>query len=192
MTRRVISACILSTVGASLGLGPPPGAVPRDAAPTQEAASGPDRFAPLDWLIGEWRGFGLFADDTTYIHKRFAYEVAGRFLVERTLDIFPPERPTTDFELHQDLTVYYRVGEAFRAKGFFVEGFVWNSDVEVRNGGETLVVRTSEVEAAPPGTRARVTLRRTDEDRLEATFEIAWPDAEFETFERLTMRRVSQ
>ena len=60
-----------------------------DEAPVDEDWSGARfaaRFVPLDWLIGEWQGFGQFAERTGYSHKRYEYEVAGTYLVERTLD----------------------------------------------------------------------------------------------------------
>ena len=168
---------------------------PDQEAPTEEetaSATGSDRFAGLDWLVGEWQGYGLFADDTTFIHKRYSYEVGGRFLVERTLDMFPPARPSTEFEVHQDMTVFYRTEEGYRAKGFFVEGFVWNSEVEIRNEGGVIFVSTTAVENGPPGTRARYTVERTGQDAFEATFEIAWPDQDFDVFEQIHMRRASK
>lgn len=119
---------------------------------------GSERFRPLHWLIGEWQGYGIFSNDTTYIHKRFSYEVGGMFLVERTMDVFPPAEPTTEFQIHQDMSIYYRDGDSYAVKGFFVESFVWSSAVTV--SGDTVVVETRRIENAPSGMRGRVTLVR--------------------------------
>lgn len=154
---------------------------------SQEPAAPEERFAPLAWLEGEWQGYGLFPDDTSYIRKEFRYALRGRFLVERTIDLFPPPEPRTDYEIHQDEIYYYSSGEGFAAKGFFVEGFVWNARVEA--GGDTVRVVTTDVEGGPPGFAARVTLVRRGPDRYEGTFELREPGGEFRTVERLFMRR---
>lgn len=156
----------------------------------QPEPTGVQRFPELAWLVGEWQGYGQFADRVTYIHKSFSYEVAGRYLVERTRDIFPPEKPTTDFELHQDFTTFYRMDAGgYRAKGFFVEGYVWSSTVTAT--GDRVVVETDSVENAPAGMRARITYVRDGPDGFRGTFEMAMPGADYKAFETLVMRRVS-
>jgi len=161
---------------------------PSLAAQEPTTPRGADRFAPLDWLIGEWRGYGMFASDTTLVHKRYAYDTAGMFLVERTLDAFPPSEPTTDYQLHQDFAVYYRVADGFAAEAFFVEGFVWHSAVRPTEDG--FVVETEAVDNVPPGMRGRVTVRREGEHRFRSTFELAGPGEEFRVIERSVMERI--
>jgi hypothetical protein len=39
-----------------------------DDAPAWEGKRAAERFAPLDWLVGEWQGYGKFPNRTTYIH----------------------------------------------------------------------------------------------------------------------------
>jgi len=151
---------------------------------------GAARFGPLAWLVGEWQGYGIFPDDTTYIHKRFDYETAGVHLVERTIDIFPPEDLGTDYQLHQDFAVYYRDGSDYHVKSFFVEGFVWSSTVRVSSNGDTLLVATDQIENAPPTFRARITFIREGEDGFRGVFELAPDGQTFEVFERQVMRRI--
>ena len=155
------------------------------------APTGAARFPELAWLAGEWQGYGRFDTRVTYIHKSFAYDVAGRYLIERTRDMFPPEKPTTEFELHQDFTTYYRTDTGgCRAKGFFVEGYVWNSTVTAT--GDRIVVETDTVENAPAGMRARITYVKDGPDGLTGTFEIAMPGQDFKMFEALVMRRIAR
>lgn len=89
---------------------------------------------------------------TAYIRKQYAYEIAGMYFVERTVDMFPPPEPSVAFEMHQDLTVFYRDDRSgdLKAKGFFVEGFVTSSTLDVQAGGERIVI-----------TRAGLRVRRT-------------------------------
>ena len=163
-----------------------------DAQLNWSALKGADRFEELDWLIGEWQGYGRFTDRTTYIHKEYYYDLTGVFIVERTLDVFPPPELSTDFEIHQDFTVFYRdTGTGgIKAKGFFVEGFVWSSDVVVSDDGDTVVIQAKEIDCAPEGTRSRITILRESDDKYVAIFELAMPGSDYEELEELTMVRV--
>lgn len=154
--------------------------------------SGSERFAPLHWLVGEWRGYGEFAKDTGYIHKRFYYDLAGMYLIERTLDMFPPKEPTTEFEIHQDFVVYSRGNEsgALKARGFFVESFVTSAQVSVSADGNSVVIESIEIENGPPGMRTRFTISRQTKDQYKESFEIAMPGKDYSIVEELTMTRV--
>jgi hypothetical protein len=59
-------------------------AEPAEDKPAWAGAVGEERFAPIAWLEGEWRGYGEFPDRVNYIHKTYEYDVAGMYLVERT------------------------------------------------------------------------------------------------------------
>jgi hypothetical protein len=158
-----------------------------------QVARGPDRFGPLHWLIGEWQGYGKFSDRSTLIHKSFFYDVAGMYLIERTIDMFPPDSLTTEFEVHQDFTVYYRHNRdgSILAKGFFVESYVTFATVEIGDDGRIIVVGMHEVENGPPGMRTRYTIRQRGADQFEATFEIAMPGEDYVVSEELLMKRMT-
>jgi hypothetical protein len=151
-----------------------------------------ERFSPLNWLVGEWRGFGKFDKTANYIHKKFSYDVGGMYLTERTLDVFPPAEPSTEFELHQDLIIYYREGAdgPFRAKGFYVESFVASMNLTVDDGGDSITVESAQIENAPPGTRTRTTYKRQSADEFRGTFEMAKPGEPYRVVEQLTMKRI--
>jgi hypothetical protein len=148
-------------------------------------------FKPMEWLVGEWRGYGEFSDRTTYIHKSFSYRIRGRFLVEKTFDMFPPSEPSTEFEIHQDFVVYYNDGGRLKAKGFYVESFVSNADVTIKDTQtDLIVIEASRIENGPEGMRTRYTIRKgKDEDHFTATFEIALPERDFVMIETLKMER---
>lgn len=152
---------------------------------------GASRYPHLHWLIGEWKGYGQFTDRVTYIHKRFAYELAGMSLVERTMDVFPPAEASTEFELHQDVVHYYRNGDALEAIGFYVEGYVNLFSVSVEMDPLRMVAETYAVKGAPEGMRARITYEQTGENRLRGEFQLAMPEKELETIEILKLERES-
>lgn len=149
------------------------------------------RFPPLEWLVGEWRGYGRFTDRTSYIHKRFSYELGGAVLVERTLDIFPPSELTTDFEIHRDIVHYFRNGEVFEAIGFYVEGHVNLFSVTVAENPSQLTAETYEVRNIPKGMRAKVIYEQDGETGLRGEFLLAAPGESLETVEKLVMQRIS-
>ena len=150
------------------------------------------RFDGMAWLIGEWQGYGEFSDRTTYIHKRYSYEVAGVYLVEKTLDIFPPPEVSTEFEVHQDFSVFYRENQTgdFSANGFFVETFVTGASVTLLDGGESFVVESNSVHNGPPGMRTRMTYTRSGPDEFQLLFEIGPPGQEHRTTEKSRFRRI--
>lgn len=157
-----------------------------------ETTRGPERFPEVDWLIGEWQGYGVFKNKTTWLHKSWSYDVGGVFLHERTLDIFPPDSLSTEFEIHQDTVMWFRdTGTgALKSVTFFVEGFVTTATVTVEHGGRRYVVESTHVENAPPGMATRFTVERVGDDEIEETFELKFPEREWFEMERLTLRRV--
>ncbi len=155
---------------------------------------GDGRFASLVWLVGEWRGYGRFEERVTYLHRKYSYDLGGMYLVERTVDVFPPPEPSTDFEVHQDFVVYYRdtTTGALKAKAFFVEAFVTSETVSGGENNKPLVMESTQIENAPPGLRTRFTLTRETDARFKETFEIAKPGKEYELVEELVMERLRQ
>ena len=167
------------------------------ALPAQEVDSlahkrGRERFEALAWLEGEWQGYGKFTERVTYIRKHYSFDVGGIYFVERTLDMFPPVQPTVEFEMHQDLTLFYRTSPepTIRAQGFYVEGFVISSSVRVEDGGSKLTIVSEKIENAPPGLRTRYTMTREGPDKFSGLFEMAMPEKDFAVIERLEMKRI--
>ncbi|MFC1682962.1 hypothetical protein ACFL0G_01975 [Candidatus Zixiibacteriota bacterium] len=153
---------------------------------------GPERFVSMDWLIGEWQGYGQFPKQVNFIQKKYSYDVAGMFFVERTIAMFPPEELSTDYEIHQDFSVVYRDNGtgAFLAKSFYVESFVTSSTVQIEENGNKIVIESENVENGPPGMRSRYSIFREDPNRYTATFEVAWQGKDFSLYEELEMKRV--
>ncbi len=183
----------LLLAGAVTLLAPGPGA-PQDTQPAGASSESrfSDRFEPFDWLVGEWQGYGEFSDRVTFIHKRFAYEVAGVFFVERTLDMFPPPEPSTEFEVHQDFAVLHRNNQTgeFTATTFFVETYVTTAAVRVLEDGQSFVVESTSIQNAPPGMRTRMTYRKLAPDELGLLFELAPPGQDYAVMEEALFKRI--
>ncbi len=185
--------CCVGTILALLILGLTPG--PAAAAEAENGwrdEIGAGRFGPIAWLEGEWQGYGEFPDRTNYIRTTFDYDLGGMYLVERNVAMFPPEELSTEYEIHQDFSVYYRDSATggFVAKSFYIEGFVTSSTVEVLEDGDVIVIESVSLENGPPGMRSRSTFSRETEDRFSLTFEIATPGKDYSLYEEITMSRV--
>jgi len=148
------------------------------------------RLSEIDWLVGEWRGYGVFSNRTTYIHKSFSYEIGGKFLVEKTIDMFPPDTPSTEFEIHQDQVFYFLNADKLEAVGFYGEGFVNCFNLTVEQSAPKLIAQTYDVKNAPSGIRARITYEQEGDDHLQGIFELAMPGKQFDIVEKLTMERI--
>ncbi len=162
------------------------------ADPQKPPARSAERFPALDWLIGEWQGYGVFTDKNTYIHRSYRYDTAGMFLIERTIDMFPPDTLTTEFEVHQGFAVYYvdTISNSIKAKTFFVESYVQSSTVTIHDNGQRIVAESTEVENGPPGMRARFTIEKQGKDGFKELFELAMPAQDYERMEELVMKRI--
>ncbi len=189
MKFRAISILLIVGVSISFSSG-----TAADRSGNQESPQSPERFAAIDWLIGEWQGYGQFGGGTpNYIHKRYSYEMGGMYILGRTLSMFPPEEVSTDYEIHQDLVIFYRLSESdeYRARAFYVESYVTSEKVTVSEDGTQIVMETEQIENAPAGLRTRMTWTRLPEDRMELHFEIAMPGGEYSTAERIQLKRIS-
>lgn len=144
--------------------------------------------ADLAWLEGEWQGYSTMGDKHNLNRKWFAWEMGGLYLVERTVAVFPPAEPSTEYETHQDRAWYYAVGGELRMKGFYSEGFVQNGTVAV--DGDTLTVLGTSVEGGPPGMRTRLRYVRQGDDRMTGSFEIDWDGGGFRPSSTYEFRRV--
>ncbi len=148
-----------------------------------------DDLASIAWLEGEWQGYSIMGEKSNVNHKEFRFEQAGHYLVERTVAMFPPAEPSTEYETHQDMNVFYVIGDELRAKAFFVEGFVQSSTVTL--DGAKVIIESTEVEGGPPGMRTRLTYVRGDGDGFTGTFEIDWSGEGYQPMSTYEFKRLN-
>jgi len=132
-----------------------------------------DRWAKFAFLLGEWHwvGGGTFGKGTGV--SSFRPELNGTVLVRRThLDYAGSQE--RDAYSHDDLLFVYHdpLDQSPRAIFFDGEGHVIRYFVTVAPGGRKIQFLS---DAAPDGTRARMTYIRTGEGSATERFEIAPP-----------------
>ncbi len=165
--------------------------MPGEGKATMADKKGAARFPDLAWLIGSWRGYGQFSGRTTYITKQFAYALDGITLVERTLSVFPPAEPDTEYEVHLDEVHYFRSGEDYEAIGFYVEGFVNFFHVSAGRDPLRIEAESYQVKNAPEGLRAKIIYQRQDDGKLTGEFQLAGPQEPLATVEVLQLEKTS-
>ena len=140
-----------------------------------------------------WQGYGVFTDNTTYIHRAHTYDAADMFLIKRTIDMFPPNSLTTEFGMHQNFAVYYvdTFSNSIKAKKMSWRPMYNLSRLLFTITDIASWWRLPKWRTAPPETRTRFTIERLNDDRFKETFELAMQSQEYETLEKLVLRRIN-
>ena len=142
------------------------------------AVSAQEALAPLEFMIGEWRGTSRGTPGEGTVHRVCEKVLRDRFIECRTT-------VTYEKEVHVDraLFSYDKSAKKLRMRQFHGEGFVNTYE------GEGLVFVTTAIENIAAGWRARETYKQPSADVWEEVFELAAPDKDFAVYSASTLRR---
>ena len=182
---RLIAAIglLMSTVAASAD------GEPRQSSPPTErrAEAG---WSPLAFLIGDWTGEEEGRAGRGRGTRTYEPILDDVFLHARNRSVFEPQERNPDGETHQDWQIYSYDKEIERIvlRQFHSEGYVhrYVHDPEDEEGDWVFV--SQEIENAP-GMRAKLVLRRLDDDAFEEIFYLAFPGGDLTEFLRNRWRR---
>lgn len=134
-------------------------------APTQAA----DPFAPVRFLVGEWKGEGDGQPGQSSGAATYRFELEGKVMVRRNHASMPAAngRPASH---HEDLMTLFTEGGQLKAIYFDNEGHIIRYAVAATPDGVTF---TSE---AAPGPRFRLSYIRKSENLVNLRFEVAPPN----------------
>ena len=140
-----------------------------------------DVWEPLRYLEGVWVGQGDGMSGVSTVTQEYRFILNGKFLRVATRSEFKPQEKNPKGEIHEDIGFFSfdRSRKKFILRGFYIEGFVNQYVGEVSEDGKTITLETETIENAPPGTRAKLILKKISENELEESFFVAWPDREF-------------
>lgn len=144
-------------------------------------------WGPLQSLVGQWRGHETGVAGEGKGERVYEFILGGRYLLSKNISRFEPQERNPKGEVHQDWAIfsYDQNRDALIAREFNSEGFVNRLVQDKQASDESSLVFVSEAsENAPPGLRARLTLRIKSRDELEEIFEIALPGKDFAVFLR--------
>ena len=143
-----------------------------------QQAGTPDRWSAFEFFIGAWTGeeSARFGDG----RGRRTYELVlqDRYLLSRNRSVFPPQDGLPDGDDHEDWTVvsYDNDRDTYVLRQFNSEGFVNTFVLDDASTPERMVFVLETSENAP-GTRATLTLTRTDARSFEEVFDLTLPGA---------------
>jgi hypothetical protein len=158
----------------------------------QDVASKPDRFAPLRFFAGSWRGGQGGQPGQGVAERTYDFILNDRFLQETNTSTYPPQEKNKKGEVHHHMSlISYDTGrKLFVFRQFHTEGFVNTYVQESTNDDRKLVFVTEAIENIPAGYRARETYIIVSHDEFIERFEVAEPGKDFELYSEAHLKRV--
>jgi hypothetical protein len=158
----------------------------------QENAAKPDRFAPLRFFVGTWRGDQAGEPGQGTAERTYQFILDDRFLQETNTSTYPPQDKNKKGEVHHHMSVigYDGARKAFVFRQFHTEGFVNTYVQQTTTDDNKLVFVTEGIENIPAGYRARETYTILNRDEFVERFEIAEPGKDFALYSEAHLKRV--
>ena len=161
-------------------------------ASAQQVAPKPDRFAPLRFLAGTWKGDQAGQPGRGTAERTYQFILNDRFLQETNTSTYAPQEKNKNGEVHHHMSMisYDTARKLFVFRQFHTEGFV-NTYVQQPSADDKTIVFVSEaIENIPTGYRARETYTILSPDEFTERFEIAEPGKDFELYSEARLKRV--
>jgi len=145
------------------------------------------RWAPLEFLLGDWIGEGGGGPGEGSGGFAFRPDQGGAILIRKNLAHYPATRDKPAYS-HTDLLIVYRdSGDTnLRAIYFDDEDHTIHYMVQPSADGNAVQFLSDAATSQP---RYRLTYRKTGEDRVTIQFEIAPPGKDFVTYIEASARR---
>jgi hypothetical protein len=158
----------------------------------QERAASPDRFAPLRFLAGSWRGDQAGEPGQGVAERTYQFILSDRFLQETNTSTYPPQEKNKNGEVHHHMSlISYDSGRnVFVFRQFHTEGFVNTYVQQPTTEDHKIVFVTEAIENIPAGYRARETYTILSHDEFIERFEIAEPGKDFALYSEAHLKRV--
>jgi hypothetical protein len=151
-----------------------------------------DRFGPLRFLAGTWRGDQSGQPGKGTAERTYQFILNDRFLQETNTSTYPPQDKNPKGEVHHHMSmISYDSGrKLFVFRQFHTEGFVNTYVQQPGSNGKVIVFVSEAIENIPPGFRARETYTVLNDNEFTERFEIAEPGKDFELYSEAHLKRV--
>lgn len=137
------------------------------------------RLSPLSRFVGNWRGTAEGEPGTGTVDRTYTSILNGKFVEERN------ESRYSSGEIHHHIAYWSfdRGRSRFVLRQFHQESFVNQFVATMPDFVDgRLVVDSEAIENIPPGFRARETYVFSSENAFDEVFEIAEPNADYQTY----------
>jgi hypothetical protein len=151
----------------------------------------PDPWAPIRFLVGEWRGASEGEPGKGTVRRSYRFALKDRFLHEQNVSTYPPQPKNEKGEIHEHWSFFSHDRGRHRIvlRQFHQEGFV-NQYVMTPGGSQGRIVFESEaLENVPSGWKARETYDIVSSDEFVETFEIATGAGAYEVYSKARFKR---
>ena len=140
-----------------------------------------DIWEPLRYLEGAWEGKGDGMNGVSTVMQEYVFIFNGKFMRMTAKSEFKPQEKNPKGEIHEDIGYFSfdRSRKKFILRGFYIEGFVNQYVGDVSEDGKTITFETEAVENSPPGTRAKLVLKKISDNEFVESFFVAWPGREY-------------
>lgn len=158
----------------------------------QEVTPKPDRFGPLRFFAGTWRGEQAGQPGQGTAERTYQFILNDRFLQETNTSTYPPQEKNPKGEVHRHMSLISFDGtrRLFVFRQFHTEGFVNTYVQQPTSNDRTLLFVSEALENVPAGYRARETYTIAGRDEFTERFEIAEPGKDFELYSEAHLKRI--
>ena len=127
------------------------------------------------------------------VTQEYEFMFKGKYLQMRTKAVFEPSEKMPKGDVHEDLGIfsYDQARKTFVFRQFHVEGFVIEYVLEKRDEKTNELTFISEkIENAPPATKAKEVFKFINQDMIEQSFHVAWPNQDYKCFMLNNLKRI--
>lgn len=144
-----------------------------------------NRLDVLSYFTGEWEGHETGMAGIGKGTRSYEFIMDGTYLFQKNKSEFKPQGENPEGEVHYDWAFfsYDNFREKYVLREFHSEGYVNQYTLNTLSADNKHFVFVSEnLENAPEGMRARVTITIENENEFIEKFELAFPSKEFSEF----------
>lgn len=146
----------------------------------------------LQFLIGNWKGYGAGFEQKSEVTQSFQYILQNQFIQSETKSIARAEDGTI-IEVHEDLEIfsYDSKREKVILRGFYSEGYVNVYVMELIAEAENQLVFTSEKTENAGRMMVRQRFAIISENEYELTLDLAKAGQEFTPCQVIKMKKIA-
>lgn len=143
-------------------------------------------YEKFDFLIGEWKGQGVgFGNEKSKIQSEFKLIMDGKYIMVKNDSKFEPTESKPEGEHHADWGIisFDNKRKKIVFRQFHIEGYV-NQYVlnDSLSDDSTLIFETEMIENFVEGGKARWTIKKIEENKIESIFDVSFPGKEYACF----------
>jgi hypothetical protein len=152
-------------------------------------------FEKLEFLLGRWAGTGTgFGNETSKIESEFKSIMNGKYIEVWNDSKFKPteKKPEGEHHIDRGMISFDKMRQVIVFRQFNIEGYVNQYVLNDSLSSDTLLVfETEEIENFVPGGRAKWTIKKVTDNRIETIFEVLFPGKEYTCYGQNVLTKIN-